>query len=782
MNGKIDITKRLFQEGIQFFKNKKYKNAIAKWEQVLQYFPNHAQTRQWIERTRNEIAKQISIQELINKGTELYNNNELERAVEEWKKVLDIDPDNAEVENLLTEASARLELAQTDSSDIPAMDSPDVDDIAKKERDEEKLLKEGLALMYTRDYFPALRKFKNVLARRPKHTEALLYVETLKGTLAAEGILDEWLEETKQSFEAGRTEDTRVKLEILSLLEVRDPVIQRMYNEILTKDSEDSTDSTEEQVKQLLNRSLSLYEAGDTESAIDLWEKILGLDPENQQAKNYISTAREESQRKTTDHKVSNLFKDAIRFHQDGDIRKALSKIDGALKINPEHAGAVKMQRELLMSLKRKDYKSRPDLEISSQLPIPRRQNQLRNLVLMVGIPVVLILISAAIFFTYQNLQIKKSRNLMDEGVQLLQSGKEKEGLALIRNALMIYENNADAFKILGNHYYKSEDYAKAAEQFEEVKRLGEASKEDLLKLNKSLLKTMHFNRALAGFTEMAADHPEEMELFKGIGQVYMNIEKYNDAILQFQKALSLKPNDSWTKLYLGDAYIGNKQINKAVTTYQDGIKKDKKFLDFYLHLGELYYRENQLDKAVETLETPLLWAPENPKFHFSLGKIYQNEKNYSRAVESYSKALKNMPDDDPKKHQILFQKAVTHFEMGQVQRNKNEAKKLYNHAKSELDKSRDLCPNNFKLKEDYAPYFFYMGEIYLKLDFIQMAEIEYKLAIQQEPDYTEAYTSLGKLFYQLHKKENSVKNLKKSLELNPNQPEVKKLLRSMGY
>ncbi|OGL43831.1 MAG: hypothetical protein A2161_10900 [Candidatus Schekmanbacteria bacterium RBG_13_48_7] len=129
-------------------------------------------------------------------------------------------------------------------------------------------------------------------------------------------------------------------------------------------------------------------------------------------------------------------------------------------------------------------------------------------------------------------------------------------------------------------------------------------------------------------------------------------------------------------------------------------------------------------------------------------------------------------------KPKVYFQKSLTYLDMATKPAKKLEdPKKLLNLAKTDMQKARELTPNNVKLSEEYAPYFFYMGEIYWNLDYIGMAKTEYKLAISQKPDYAEAYASLGKLFFQIKDKDNTKINLKKSLELNPNQPDLQKIL-----
>ena len=87
----------------------------------------------------------------------------------------------------------------------------------------------------------------------------------------------------------------------------------------------------------------------------------------------------------------------------------------------------------------------------------------------------------------------------------------------------------------------------------------------------------------------------------------------------------------------------------------------------------------------------------------------------------------------------------------------------------------------------NYAPYYYYMGEIYWHLipyeeATLDEAKTEYKSAIQQKENYAEPHASLGKLHYSVTEKQQAVKHLKKTLEIKPRQPDIRKILNSLGY
>lgn len=107
--------KRIIELGSQaqkLFEKKRFGEAIAKWQEILKF---DSENREAIERI--EIAERIleemaekkgKINELNRSAQQLYREEKYEEAIDEWKKVLDIDLENQEAKEGIKKAEQKL--------------------------------------------------------------------------------------------------------------------------------------------------------------------------------------------------------------------------------------------------------------------------------------------------------------------------------------------------------------------------------------------------------------------------------------------------------------------------------------------------------------------------------------------------------------------------------------------------------------------------------------------------------------------------------------------------
>jgi Tfp pilus assembly protein PilF len=58
-----------------------------------------------------------------------------------------------------------------------------------------------------------------------------------------------------------------------------------------------------------------------------------------------------------------------------------------------------------------------------------------------------------------------------------------------------------------------------------------------------------------------------------GLGNEYLKLQQYEQAILHLQKALAFDPRYSAAWKLLGKAYTGATQVSAAITAYESGIR-----------------------------------------------------------------------------------------------------------------------------------------------------------------------------------------------------------------
>gem|GEM_PF-4054279 len=131
---------------------------------------------------------------------------------------------------------------------------------------------------------------------------------------------------------------------------------------------------------------------------------------------------------------------------------------------------------------------------------------------------------------------------------------------------------------LLGQAYYLKGEYDNAIDQY-----------------NKVLLLTEDLNASIE------------------LGRAYYKQNKDQAAIIAWQKALKLEPNNADINFRIGRAYHRLSDYKAAIDYYNNAIRLDPKHSQAYANLGFVYQSQNKIPQARESWETSLRLNPEQP-------------------------------------------------------------------------------------------------------------------------------------------------------------------------
>jgi tetratricopeptide (TPR) repeat protein len=99
---------------------------------------------------------------------------------------------------------------------------------------------------------------------------------------------------------------------------------------------------------------------------------------------------------------------------------------------------------------------------------------------------------------------------------------------------------------------------------------------------------------------------------FNELGVAYRNKNKPEEAILAYQKALSLDPDNPVVMKNLGDAFYLKKEYARTVEICQKALKSSPRFHQVRSTLGLAYYRMGKFQEALEEFEIVLKMNPQD--------------------------------------------------------------------------------------------------------------------------------------------------------------------------
>jgi eukaryotic-like serine/threonine-protein kinase len=106
----------------------------------------------------------------------------------------------------------------------------------------------------------------------------------------------------------------------------------------------------------------------------------------------------------------------------------------------------------------------------------------------------------------------------------------------------------------------------------------------------------------------------------------------YEQAIVEYNRAIELDPANSDGYRRLGRAYKLNNQFDESLAAYRRAIEVEPAYYMNYQNLGALYSERARYSEALQAFEEAVRLAPDEPNARFVLGMTYKNLGQFAAA------------------------------------------------------------------------------------------------------------------------------------------------------
>ncbi len=138
-----------------------------------------------------------------------------------------------------------------------------------------------------------------------------------------------------------------------------------------------------------------------------------------------------------------------------------------------------------------------------------------------------------------------------------------------------------------------------------------------------------------------AARFPTEEQVYFLQGSLYEKQKKYNEAEKAFRKALDLQKDDPGVLNYLGYMFADQGiHLDEAESMIQKAVRTDPTNGAYLDSLGWVYFKQNRLDLAEQYLKKALIFVITDSSIHDHLAEVYFRTKRYDEARNEWNKSL----------------------------------------------------------------------------------------------------------------------------------------------
>ena len=258
---------------------------------------------------------------------------------------------------------------------------------------------------------------------------------------------------------------------------------------------------------------------------------------------------------------------------------------------------------------------------------------------------------------------------------------------------------------------------------------------------------------------------PDISAAYYGLGLAYTGLEKFDDAIAAYRRAIASAPDSAYTHAALGSAYANTHRYTEALKAYKIAVALDSGDKMIHHQLGNVYSKRGEHAAAIRHQRQAIALEPKFGAAHYQLGLLYAHEKRWDDAINAYHTAYQH----DPTLIETLYNLAQAYRRIGDTTAAREQMER-FQQRKTVLDPLHQLRGALQRTQDttERAQILTNIGRHYLKDGNYEKAVWEYQKALGMNPQLASAYNGIGIAYTMLERYSEAADAQKKALALQP--------------
>lgn len=230
------------------------------------------------------------------------------------------------------------------------------------------------------------------------------------------------------------------------------------------------------------------------------------------------------------------------------------------------------------------------------------------------------------------------------------------------------------------------------------------------------------------------------------LGDQAFSAYNYTNAIKNYNRAISLSPDNAAAFFRRGRCYYHLGDLERASQDFQEALAHDPTMADAYYHQGLLLRMRGEHPKALAHFDKVAELAPQNAQGFYYRGLTHDLLGEPARAMQDYSRAI----EIDPNTTAAYGMRGTLYFSQGK-----------YQEALQDLDRAISLNTSD-------AVTWLIRGKTWRALGQISAALKDYIQALRLDDTLAEAFRERGTLYAEQGNHDAALDDLNQAIRLNP--------------
>ncbi len=362
-------------------------------------------------------------------------------------------------------------------------------------------------------------------------------------------------------------------------------------------------------------------------------------------------------------------------------------------------------------------------------------------------------------------LRPEDARNRYNLGIAYLHLGKDEKAREQFIRAEERGRNDVAMLEKLGEAYTRMKDYERSKEIYEEILKKNRRNVRVLARLGEIHYEKGEYDRALEFFRRITDIEPATENArvaWLNIGNILDDMQRYNEAIEAYNRALTISPKDHMAHYNLGIAYEHAGKPEKAVQAWQEASRLSKDDPSPRLAIADLYYQKGYYDEAEKayrdiTRDWPRLQEP-----HFRLASIYYKRDRLDFALKAFERTVELDNNTSMARRALINIGTILASRAG---------------TEDEFEKAHNSIQKALLLQPGDPEALFALGQVHAKSGMQEKAVDTYYQALQgarASELVADIYNGIGKSYYTLGLYRKALQAFTRGLEESPSREDIR--------